>query len=102
MKPYRFLEEADQEFQEQIAYFDGHSLALGDKFIADVEAAIADVRRYHQVGSPISRRVRQRVLHGFKYSVLYIDTPAEIIVIAVAPHRRRPRYWRRRLRNLDR
>jgi toxin ParE1/3/4 len=100
LKPYRFLKEAHQEFQEQIAYFDGHSLALGDKFIADVQAAITDVRRYPQIGATVSRRVRKRVLHGFKYSVMYIDTPAEIIVIAVAPHRRRPRYWRKRLRDL--
>ena len=104
MKPYRFLVEADQEFQEQIGYFDGSSTALGDKFIGEVDAAIRDIRQYPQIGSPVSRSriVRQRVLHSFPYSVLYVDTPAEIVVVAVNPHKRRPGYWRKRLRNLDR
>jgi len=65
LKAYRFLTEADQEFQEHIGYFDGHSRALGDKFVADVESAITDVRQYPQIGSPVSRIVRQRVLNGF-------------------------------------
>ncbi|HEU4889598.1 MAG TPA: type II toxin-antitoxin system RelE/ParE family toxin [Thermoanaerobaculia bacterium] len=102
MKAYRFLIEARNEFHEQIGYFDTHSPALGDRFVDAVEAAIRDFRTYPQIGSPVSRRVRQRVLRGFPYSVLYVDTPAEIIIVAVAPHKRRPGYWRKRLRNLRR
>jgi toxin ParE1/3/4 len=102
LKAYRFLAEAEQEFQEHIHYFDNQTRALGDQFVAEVEAAISDVRQYPRVGSSVSRTVRQRVLHTFKYSVLYVDTPVEIIVVAVAPHRRRPGYWRRRLRSLQR
>ena len=100
MKPYRFLEEADQEFQEHIGYFISHSLTAAEKFVDEVGVAVRDIRQYPQVGSRLSRIVRQRVLTGYKYSVLYVDTPDEIIIVAVAPHRRRPGYWRRRLRHL--
>jgi toxin ParE1/3/4 len=102
LKEYRFLEETDQEFQEHIGYFLGYSGTAAGKFVNEVEAAVRDIREYPQIGAPISRIVRQRVLTGFKYSILYVDTPAEIIIVAVAPHRRRPGYWRRRLRNLNR
>ena len=102
MKAYRFLEEADQEFQEHIGYFLSHSLMAAEKFVDEVGVAVHDIRRYPQVGSPISPIVRQRVLTGYKYSILYVDTPSEIIIVAVAPHRRRPGYWRRRLRHLKR
>jgi len=101
LKAYRFLEEADQEFQEHIDYFIGHSLTAAEKFVDEVGAAIRDIREYPQVGSPISPIVRQRVLTGYKYSILYVNTPNEIIIVAVAPHRRRPGYWRRRLRHLQ-
>lgn len=100
MKAYRFLWEAEEEFHEQISYFDGYSRESGDRFIEDVTKAILDVRRYPESGSPRSRRLRQRVLHTYKYSILYVDTPREIIIVAVAPHRRRPGYWKRRLRRL--
>lgn len=97
MKPYRFLEEADQEFQEHIGYFLNNSISAADRFVVEVEAAVRDIRTYPEIGSHITRLVRQRVLTGFKYSILYVDTSAEIIIVAVAPHRRRPGYWRKRL-----
>jgi toxin ParE1/3/4 len=100
LKAYRFLEEADQEFQEHIVYFISHSLTAAEKFVDEVRAAVHDIREYPQVGSPISPIVRQRVLTGYKYSILYVDTPHEIIIVAVALHRHRPGYWRRRLRHL--
>lgn len=102
MKAHRFLEDADQEFQEHIGYFLGHSPTTAEKFVSEVERAVRDIREFPDSGSPISRLVRQRVLRAFKYSVLYVDTPAEIIIVAVAPHRRRPGYWRKRLRDLQR
>ena len=100
MKAYRFLEEADQEFQEHLGYFLGHSIAAAERFVSEMEVAVRDIRTYSEIGSRISGVVRQKVLTGFDYSILYVDTPAEIVVVAVAPHRRRPGYWRKRLRHL--
>ena len=100
MKPYRYLHEADQEFQEQIDYFDGVSRTVAIRFVDDVQAAVNEIRQYPQIGAPLTRQVRKRVLTGFKYSILYVDTPDEIIIVAIAPHRRRPGYWRSRLRHL--
>ncbi len=102
MKRYRFLDEADEEFQEQIRYFDGSSLDRGDKFIEEVADAVRDIREYPQIGSLKYGRVRKRVLHSFGYDVFYVDRPDEIIIVAVAPHKRRPGYWRKRLRQIPR
>lgn len=100
MKRYRFLEEADAEFQEHIRYYDEQVVGLGDKFIADVENIISQIREYPQSGRPVSRNLRKRALHVFKHSVLYVDAPEDIIIIAIAPHKRRPGYWRNRLKNI--
>ncbi|MEK6375429.1 MAG: type II toxin-antitoxin system RelE/ParE family toxin [Acidobacteriota bacterium] len=102
MKAYRFLEDAEAEFQEHIRYFDEQSVGLGDKFIADVEAVLRRIRDFPKSGSPISRNVRKSVLRIFKYNLLYVNEPEEIMIVAVAPHKRRPGYWRKRLRNLRR
>ena len=102
MKAYRYLDEAEQEFEEHVGYFDGISRTVARKFVDHVEAAVRDIRRYPQIGAPLTRHVRKLVLTAFKYSILYIDRPGEIIIVAVAPHRRRPGYWRKRLRNLNR
>jgi len=101
LKPYRFLEEADAEFQEHIAYYDEQVAGLGDRFIADVEGLIAQIRRYPESGRVVSRNLRKRVLRIFKHNVFYVDAPGEIIVVAVAPHKRKPGYWRKRLKNFS-
>ena len=102
MTAYLYLEEADREFQEHIGYFDGVSRIVATKFVDDVEAAVSEIRQYPKIGAPLTRHVRKRVLTRFKYSILYVETPDEIIIVAIAPHRRRPGYWRRRLRELNR
>jgi toxin ParE1/3/4 len=98
VKRYRLLDEAEAELEEQVAYFDQQSAGLGDRFIADVEAAVRSICEYPESGSRLSRNVRKRVLRVFHFNILYINEPEEVVVIAVAPHKRRPGYWRKRLR----
>jgi ParE toxin of type II toxin-antitoxin system, parDE len=80
VKPYRFLEEADAEFHEQIAYFDEQAGGLGDRFVADVEATVAIIREYPESGSKLVGTIRKRVLRVFRYNVLYAIKPDEIII----------------------
>jgi plasmid stabilization system protein ParE len=63
LKAYRFLEEADEEFHEQIGYFLGRSLAAAEKFVNEVEAAVRDVREYPQVRLPFRARISKRKVH---------------------------------------
>jgi len=100
VKRYRFLVEADTELQEHIRYFDEQVAGLGDKFIADLEAVIRGLREYPESGAPVSRNLRKRALRVFRHNVYYVNAPGEIIIVAVAPHLRRPGYWRSRLKDL--
>lgn len=100
MKSYRFLNEAEAEFHEYIRYYDEQVAGLGDRFIADVQHVIDQIRRYPESGRLLSRTFRKRVLRVFKFNIFYVDTAAEIVVIAIAPHKRKPGYWRKRLENI--
>jgi hypothetical protein len=100
LKPYRFLEEAEAEFQTNCRYYDQQVAGLGDRFAADVDRIITQIREYPQSGALVSRILRKRVLHLFKHNILYVDAQNEIIVIAIAPHRRRTGYWRERMKRL--
>jgi len=80
LKTHRFLEEAEAEFQENVRYYDAQVAGLGDRFAADVERIITQIREYPQSGAPVSRNLRKRVLHLFKHNILYVDGQNEIIV----------------------
>jgi plasmid stabilization system protein ParE len=100
VKPYRFLTDATNEFEEQVRYLDEQSPGLGDRFIQDLEAAIRVVREHPESGALVSSNVRKWVLRVFPFNVYYVDSSSEVIIVAVAAHRRRPRYWRNRPRNM--
>lgn len=96
MTAVRFLEEAQDEFLEQIAYYEEYQQGLGDRFRESVEAATTLAAAHPKLGSPWKLRTRRVFAKGFPFSVVYRIEPLELVVFAVAHFKRRPTYWRRR------
>jgi hypothetical protein len=48
-------------------------------------------------GAPSHNGTRSVLVKGFPFSVIYRASEAELLVVAVAPHRRRPGYWLARI-----
>jgi toxin ParE1/3/4 len=96
VKPVRFLEEAQDEFLEQIADYEERHRGLGDRFRQSVEAATALASAHPKLGSPWKLRTRRVFPKSFPFSVVYRVEPSELVVFAVAHFKRRPTYWRGR------
>lgn len=96
MKTVRFLEEAQDEFFEQISYYQERQKGLEDRFRESVEAATALAGAHPKLGSPWNLHTRRVFPKGFPFSVVYRIEPAELVVFAVAHFKRRPTYLRRR------
>lgn len=93
----RFLRLAEAEVNEAIAYFDQQREGLGDRFEQDLQTTVVFVTEHPLAGKMLSKRVRRFRLRTFRYNVIYIADDKEIVIVAVAHHRRRPGYWRHRL-----
>jgi len=93
----RFIKAAELEVDETVAYFDEQRDGLGDRFKQDLQNTVAFITSHPFSGKAISARVRKFSLHTFRYNIVYIIDADEIVVVAVAHHRRRPAYWRSRL-----
>jgi toxin ParE1/3/4 len=67
----------------------------GDNFLREVRAAIEEIAEYplRWPGSNLSRR---RVLVKFPFTVHYRFDITELVVLAIAHHKRRPGYWTHR------
>ncbi len=76
---------ADREAADATDHYGGIDPRLSVRFIDELAAALADV-----AGD------RRRWLDTFPYAVVYRDTAAVWLVLAVAHGKRRPGYWRRR------
>jgi len=97
VRQVRFLPPAEAEADEAAAYFDDQRNGLGDRFEQDLLETVEFVTRHPLSGKPLTKRVRRFRLRAFRYNVVYVVDGDEIVIVAVAHHRRRPGYWRGRL-----
>lgn len=67
------------------------------RFEAAVEAAVALAAQHPLGGAPSYGETRSVLVKGFPFSVVYRPSPQELLVVAIAPHRKRPLYWTSRI-----
>jgi hypothetical protein len=77
-------------------YYEERSPGLGERFTADVEAAIALASAFPEIGSPYRYGTRRVFPKRFPFAVVYQVLAHELVILAIAPFPRRPVYWRSR------
>ena len=92
----KLLKEAQTEYEEAVDYYIDRSEIAARAFVHEFELALQTV-----VASPHRWRLdiastRIYRLPNFPYSLYYRVLNDEIVVVAVAHHRRRPAYWHER------
>ena len=101
--PVRFEDEADTEYREAGRWYDAKRSGLGVEFLDAVDAALRRIVDFPQTGSPVPRvprdlLVRRLPVRRFPYHVVYLESPAELRILAIAHDRRKPGYWKKRLK----
>jgi hypothetical protein len=93
----RFLPQAQAELLHEVAYDSAVRSGGGARFLAPFEDALVLVPAHPVGGAPSPHGTRSVLLKGFPFSLVYRSGATELLVVAVAPHRRRPGYWLSRL-----
>ena len=93
----RFLPAAERELLKEVAYYSKARTGTGIRFQAAVQAAVARAARHPLGGAPSYKESRSILVKGFPFSVVYRPSEREVLVIAIAPHRKRPQYWASRV-----
>jgi plasmid stabilization system protein ParE len=95
-----FLSEADEEFREAVRYYENEAPGVGLRFIAEVRKGVTFITENPFAAAPVGSGIRRKVLNHFPYSLLYAVESELVVIVAVAHHKRRPRYWRSRLKEV--
>ncbi len=94
----KWTQAANVELEEAVQWYEEQLTGLGDKFLAEVAAAVALVERYPDAWHPLSKRTRSHRLNRFPYSLIYTTAPGgQAIVVAFAHQHRKPSYWKDRV-----
>ena len=97
MKPYTFHPEAGGEYTQAALYYAAIAPELGGRFYDEIERLITQVRwqpdRFFRFSPPARRALARK----FPCSVVYLDEPDRVWIVAVMHAKQRPGYWRERL-----
>ena len=94
MKQVVFHPLAEKELIDAAIYYEGQEPDLGGKYLAEVEQAVSFIAQYPEAGFIVQGSLRRLTLPKFPYYLLYrILGNAQIRVLAVAHHKRSPKYW---------
>ena len=97
MRTVRYHPDARAEFLYQVEYYIAIGTRLADRYDKAVHAAEQQATATPETWPMYKHRTRRVVDRTFKFSLVYLYNESEIYVVAVAPTRRRPGYWRARL-----
>lgn len=101
-KPVRFDREAEEELAAAVDWYESQRHGLGLDLLEVIEDAISRIGKaplqFPLLPSiPSELGARTCSVKRFPYSVVFLELPTEIRVLALAHTRRRPGYWRSRL-----
>jgi toxin ParE1/3/4 len=93
------------EYEDAVAYYEGLRPGLGERFIAEFDRAVAVTLELPDVGAPVPESplelgIRRRLLERFSVEIDYMPHEGSLVILAVFHTRRRPGYWKARLRRL--
>ncbi len=91
-----FHPDAQADYDEAVARYEGERRGLGVRFGLAVREATDRAAEAPLHGSPVSDNLRRVFVRRFPYAILYAVEAERVYVVAVAHFRRRPDYWRDR------
>jgi plasmid stabilization system protein ParE len=94
----RYLRPARAELGEAVERYEQQRRGLGRDFRDEVYAAVERIKAFPLAWRALGANTRRCITRRFPYSVVYALEGDEIIVVAIAHHRREPTYWKDRIK----
>jgi plasmid stabilization system protein ParE len=94
---FRFHPEAREDFRDAIRWYRIRSPIVATEFRGMVSDVIREIVQTPQRCPKYLHGTRRFVLYRFPFSIIYLDDPDVLVIIAVAHNKRKPGYWKRRL-----
>jgi toxin ParE1/3/4 len=96
-RTFRFHPEAREEFRDAVRWYRARDRRASSKFRVTVSSAIRVIGEAPQRWPEYLHGTRRVVMQRFPFSVVYLDDPDSITIVAITHGKRRPGYWKDRV-----
>ncbi len=95
----KFLETAENELNDAVAFYNIQRYGLGFEFAKDVNNTIDRIIEHPEAWTTVSfsSRTRRCLTQRFPYNIVYQVSGDTLLIIAVMHQRRKPRTWNSRI-----
>mgnify|MGYP001052185942 CR=1 FL=1 len=93
MKPITFHEQARQELQSAVQYYEDAAPGLGKLFLHSVEQSLDKIVTHPLAFQRVDTAIHHKNLYRFPYRIVYVVESTRLRVLAIAHHKRKPGYW---------
>lgn len=98
----RFEDEADAEYREAGRWY-AKNPRLGLEFFDEIDATVRRILEFPRAGVPVPRvprdlPIRRLAVKRFPYHVIYLAPTNVLWILAISHERRKPGYWKYRLK----
>lgn len=97
MKNVAFDPDARAEFLSTVEYYKECKKDLGRRFRMAVEAELGNIERMPFCYRVLHTPFRRCLMSKFPYAIIFVIEPDFILIVAVAPAKRKPGYWHARI-----
>lgn len=98
MKSVAYHRLAASELIKSAEFYERRNPALGEVFLAIMEAILPQIQRSPELGKPGRLGTRSWKTKRFPFRIVYLEQPDRLWIVAVAHLSRKPDYWSGRLR----
>jgi len=95
-----FHPDAGAELTDAAQYYEVREPGLGADLLDEVERALEHILTNPEASTRIAKRLYRKSLWRFPYNLVYAVYLDRIRIVACAHHKRRPFYWRKRLKDM--
>jgi plasmid stabilization system protein ParE len=101
MTKLRVVSIAEREYTEALCWYAERSQTAAEGFDAEFDKALAAIRANPGGYPACDSQHRFYLMDRYPFQIIYREELDEVVVIAVAHAKRRPRYWAKRSRKHD-
>jgi hypothetical protein len=93
---FTILDAVNDEIEAERMYYNSKDAELGDRFVQEVIECFELIKAWPDVFKKLKGGYRQVGVKVFPHAVVYKIFKGDIYVVAVAPYKKHPYYWRSR------
>jgi plasmid stabilization system protein ParE len=97
----RYHHSAVRDLNEALAYYDQRNAYAAQRFVDAVRAGEQTILDFPEIACSLGGKLRVLRVTRFPYSLVYLPIDSDVLIVAVAHHKRRPTYWKNRLRDVN-